>query len=186
MRNYLSTRFYIIITAISNALSGCMLSATINLPDDHPTIKSGSVLTLNQSLRIGADTAMLYFQDGQPASYFSLDQYRPYCRLEMFGQTDTLRILEPGDFTVIKVNTIIEDVRLKPAKLASMSINIIPESREEIYATVLYLRSAIQPGVELLSCQRWEDASGFPRHLNIRQIRNTLGEIFTLTIVTPK
>jgi hypothetical protein len=51
------------------------------------------------------------------------------------------------------------------------------------YAWVIHLRSSRQPDVLRMTCGRW-DYPGAASRLTIREIRDTLGELFTLRLST--
>lgn len=50
-----------------------------------------------------------------------------------------------------------------------------------VFSTHMILRSTHQPEVRELNCRRWDDPA-LRVHLTIREIRQALGEIFTLEL----
>ncbi len=161
-------------------LSGCR-GATINQPlYAYETIKPGSTLTLQKSILFPPYTAALDIQGGQVKGGFSLGQYYPHCRLELKSQSNQSRLIQPDSFLIYKVSREIDYVMTKPVKLAAWGIHMANGVTDEIYTTVLYLKSKRQPEVELLACLHWEDPSDYPAHLTLNQIRETLRGLMTV------
>jgi len=49
------------------------------------------------------------------------------------------------------------------------------------YATLMYLNSEKQKDVYRITCQHWEDVMD-DRHLTIKQMRQAMGDVFTLNL----
>jgi hypothetical protein len=150
--------------------------------EESPSIspRAGSTLHLNRPLRIAANNASVIIRDGKPEySYFRLGAYHPNCDFELRTRAKVERIIEPDVFTITRVARETENVMLAPAVVASSGIS--NGAPHENYMTILYLHSDRQPDVFRMTCQHWEDPSE-GQHLTIKQIRQALGDLFTLTL----
>lgn len=144
------------------------------------TISSGWQLILNQDLNIPQQNAGVYLQNGKVKDETEVDLYYPNCRLEVRDPQDKAQTVQADSFTVYRVSWTEDDVLLHSNQYAANGIFHISSPTADDYATTLYLRSEQQPDVTLLTCKHWEDPTSFAQHLSLQQIRNTLGEIFTL------
>ncbi|NNG14194.1 MAG: hypothetical protein HKM22_03455 [Gammaproteobacteria bacterium] len=72
-----------------------------------------------------------------------------------------------------------ENVLLTPATVVARDFR--GGAPNENYMTVLYLHSDRQPDVFRMTCQHWEAPSD-AQHLTIKQIRQALGDLFTLKL----
>ncbi len=146
---------------------------------------AGAQLVLNRPVVIPADRASVWIQDGRTASYGGLDKYRPHCRFEVRSLESRPRTVQPGTFQVRGVQREIEGLLSgafpQVAALGMFGGGGGPSPTP--YITHIYLRSAQQPDVLSLSCQRWEDPTlGSSEHLSMAEIRNALGDLFSVQL----
>lgn len=190
---------------------GACQSASLPYEDSpYSVIPAGSRLVLERDLTIPAGRASLYIQGGEVRAYAEIDPYRPHCRLEVQKVLATPQVVKADRFVMEKV--IYEEiprlasaarapVRLAAAGDLGIAIGEDPAGRRPrgwpaavafgmadgsspwTYATHFRLRSDRQPEVRLLTCQHWDDPA-LAVHLAVRQIRATLGGIFTLEILS--
>ena len=142
-------------------------------------LSRGWKLILKQNLTIPAYEAGVYLQYGKIVSVQERDQYYSNCRLEVRDPQEHPQVVEADSFTVYRVKRSEEDASLYTPQYASTVLSMASPTADD-YITTLYLRSKQQPDVIKLECRHWEDPSVFPEHLSLKQIRDTLGEIFTL------
>jgi len=169
--------------------AGCVSQYQGNEDSPYYVIPAGSSITLNQDLTFAPDEVGLYFQGGKQVPKMQIDLYRPHCKLELKQRLETAQVVKSGEFKVLRATQeIIHSVGL-PVRLASnvagrFSIgggdSSIPGP--ELYATRLKLSSARQPHVLSLNCGHLESPPVTAVHLTIHQIRQALGQIFTLKI----
>ena len=184
-----------ILLLLSLTLAACQYvpPRDINSPFFSPP--AGSQLRLTRPLTIPANDAGVFIQYGKPQySVWQPDQYYPNCDFELRTRASHERVVEPDTFTVTRTVREIENVMLPPAVVASHDTgNGAPDENymtahdtgngapNENYMTVLYLHSDKQPDVFRMTCQHWE-APIDAQHLTIKQIRQALGDLFTLTL----
>ncbi len=169
--------FVLFITLIGiGSLYGLSVEASTNAD----TLSRGWQLTLNQNLTIPGQSAGVYLQYGKIVDEAEKDQYYANCRLEVRDPHDEPQTVKADTFTVDRVKWTEDDVSLYTPQYASIHIISAGGATADAYTTTLYLHSDRQPDVTQLICKHWEDPTGFAEHLSVKQIRDTLGEIFTL------
>ena len=154
-------------------------------------VPKGSVLSLNQDLTIAGDQVAIYVQDGQVMPDKDINKYRPNCKFEIYTMSEKPRSVQPDHFEIITVVDEIESSGLqKSVQLASLAL---PEGDDYLamwlldhslvfnYATMMYLKSDQQTDVYRMTCQHWE-AVADDKHLSIAQMRQAMGDVFTLKI----
>ena len=144
------------------------------------TLNAGWLLTLNENLIIPGQSAGVYLQYGRVIIEAEKDQYYANCRLEVRDPHPEPQTVQTDTFTVYRVKWTEDDVLLHSNQYASNRMIRLSSPTAEAYTTTLYLHSARQTDVTKLICKHWEDPTGFAQHLTLKQIRDTLGKIFTL------
>lgn len=169
---------YLLLFIFVALTSGCANNIKQDPVEAADILKPGSILELTQAVKIPAYTASIMIQSGTIQSDSSIDQYYPNCRLEMKRPVDTIRQLVPGPFVITKVVTETEFAQRLPVMVASIS-TIYASMYDQVYSTIIYLKSKKNPGIELLACEYWRDPS-FATHLSMKQIKTTLDGIFII------
>ena len=148
----------------------------------HP-IPVGSLLILKQPLSIPADRASVYIQRGQIVPYNGRDTYYANCSFEVNTLKPVSQTVGPDEFTVSKVTQYIRVNRLYEPGEMYAQLGGRGGASSKLYAWVLHLQSSRQPDVLSMTCGRL-DSPGAARQLTIREIRDTLGGLFTLQVST--
>ena len=177
------------LTAISSilmALSGCGMNDTKGEASFYFSVPVGSTMTLNQAVTISGDQVASYVQNGELMSYDVVDKYKPNCKFEIYTMSEQSRTVEPDTFEIIKVVDEVESSSIKMRTQLAMRGNayafgMLDRSYVFNYATMMYLRSEKQKDVYRMTCQHWEDVKD-DRYLTVTQMREAMGEIFTLDI----
>jgi len=171
MKKY-SISFILFVTIVSS-LIGC--TNTIRKPNPPIT------LTLIEPVYITAYSAQVMIQNGKIKSDMAINQYAPYCRLEMKSQKNYSRTIKPDTFVVNGISKETNYVMNDSINVASLGFMFASGVTDEIYSTTLYLRSATQPDVELITCEWWEDPEIIgARHLTMQEIKQTLAPLIQL------
>jgi len=186
MTGFKHTHLPLFLTALCLVgLSGCSFHLAVPEVFAYETVKRGDTFKLQQGIHFPAYTAAVTIQNGSQKSGFKLDQYYPFCTLELKTQSSSYRIIQQDTFTVYKVNAYTEYVMKPGVHYASLGLLLANNSSDIVYKTVFYLKSENQPDVELLSCQHWDDPSTHPYHLSLKQIKQTLNGVFIIDSVQP-
>ena len=146
----------------------------------------GSTLVLNQQVNIRGDQVAVYVQNGELMQYDEVNFYLPNCKFEIYTMSEQPRTVQADTFKIIKVEDDIESSSLpKSTRLAALdnalTYGLLGRSYVFNYATLMYLNSEKQKDVYRMTCQHWEDMMD-DRHLSIRQMRQAMGDVFTLEI----
>lgn len=144
-------------------------------------IAVGSRLILKQPLSIPADRASVYIQRGRIVPYNGRDTYYANCQFELNTLKPFAQTVDPDEFTVSKVTQYIRLNHLYEPGRMYAQIGGKGDVSSKLYAWMIYLRSSRQPDVLRMTCGRW-DYPGAARQLTIQEIRNTLGDLFTLQL----
>jgi hypothetical protein len=153
------------------------------------SVKPESRLVLNRALTIPPNQVSVYVQNGEVKSQPDVDFYYPNCKFELYSISEQQRQVEPDSFRVHKVVDERNEVSLGYRTYASLggvaglSMGDAPQVYN--YTTVMYLASAQQPDVFRITCQYWEDVF-VDKYLSIEQMRQAMGDVFTLELAKPQ
>jgi hypothetical protein len=166
-------------------LTACQSTTTrdINSPFFAPPI--GSILVLNTEIDIPAGDLSVIIQDGkiQPSSW-ALDRYKSNCDFELRDKFSGGNRIEPDSFRITRVVRETVNVMSTSTVVAGSSSGDGPPLEE--YNTVMYLHSDKQRNVFRMTCRHWGDPATDAEYLSIVSIRQTLGNMFTLTLAEEK
>lgn len=152
-------------------------------------IPVGSRLVLHKEIPIPPEAARIKIQGGEVRHYGLVDEYEPFCELEVEEVRSVAQRVHPDEFVITKVDHRTYDVGLSRDRVASLGMRIGfggDGPLQTFYATILQLRSEAQPNVLKLTCQN--DQRAFPgilyaRHLTVAEIREALGTLFSLQLL---
>jgi len=157
--------------------------------EDSPyySIPAGSMLVLHQTVTIPTNRASVYLQGGRITPFSDVDQYYPHCKFELNTLKDVPQMVEPDTFEIYKVAHGVDYAGSGLTVVVAVGLSVRGASNSgggpspEPYATVLFIRSAKQADVRVMTCQHWEDPTD-ARHLTISEVRKVLGSVFTLEL----
>ena len=165
------------ISLISLVLVACTAGTGYEYPVGYTPLPVISTVTLNKPLKIRADTASEYIMDGEVRTYMSISEYNPHCIFELRTVSNTTRTIEPETFIVtgIKRDRFMSGFR----RIMVASNGNGGDANPVMSTTVISLHSDRQPDVFRLSCRQLDEPY-LARHVSLEQMRNVLGEMFTL------
>lgn len=168
----------VLIIVISLILSCC----GYNVESDAPyRIPNNSLLILNKTITFPAQTVAIYLQNGAITQPNSIDNYNPFCILELKKRPNKSIQISPDKFQIIKANYHYEFGMAYP-HYASTSIIIGDANPSHLeYETELLLFSSSQKNVSKLTCKHWIDPM-HARFVTTKEIRQVLGRLFTLNL----
>ncbi len=151
-------------------------------------VPSGSRLLLHYDVMIPPYKLKTYIQNGRIV--YAPNQYYPFCRFELRQVKETPQRVTPDIFEIYQTS------RQKGIFAAMSSFQLFAsltfgnsgdgKPSPIIYATRMDLRSSQQPEVFRLTCGHLQDPNLEARHLSIKQIREALGNVFTLQLPPEK
>lgn len=144
------------------------------------SVPVGSKLILNKEITIPANLARRYFQNGKPMLKNDVNMYYPHCSILMNTLMDYERVIKPTIFEIYKV---VDDQEYAQRRtyVAGSPFGNIDGPTIIGYASYYYLRSTEEPDVRSLECAQWNDPVSV-RYLSINEIKNALGEYFSVQI----
>ena len=167
------TRF-LTLCCTSLLITACQSLSPVNNTDTRtPAI---TTVTLNQDFPIRPDRSNEYIQGGEIRPYESIELYYTHCKLELREIAAIERIVKPQIFNVTRMYRREEFVGFRKIMLAGDG-----DSGLIMSTTYLFLQSEEQPDIFRLSCMR-EDESFYARHVTVDEMRDTLGDMMTLSI----
>jgi len=178
-------KYYLAVLALT-LLVGCSVNDVRDEDSTFYAVPVDSILVLNQQVNIRGDQVAVYVQNGELKQYKEVDFYLPNCKFEIYTMSEQARTVSPDRFEIIKVVDDIESSAIqKSTRLAALdnaiTFGMLDKSYMFNYATLMYLRSEKQKDVYRMTCQHWEDVMD-DRHLSVTQMRQAMGDIFTLEI----
>ena len=145
------------------------------------SVPPGSTFTLNREITIQPHQTSVYLQNGEILLVRNVDFYRPHCKFELFTISEQARVVEPDTFVVTRIIDQREDVSTHWPLYASLSVMGGNGPMHITYSTTMYLESQQQPDVLRMNCKQW-DWINTGEFLSINQMRQALGDYFTLTL----
>jgi hypothetical protein len=146
-----------------------------------------SRLALNRALEIPANWATARIQYGKMVPFGHVQEHDPHCIFEINTVREVPQRVEPDSFAIVRVERSMSSLA---AASSGFSFFIgsawadVDRPSQMFYKTIFTLRSERQPQVRWLTCQSDQHAAGIgiPRHLTVPEIRQALGELFTLEL----
>jgi len=154
-----------------------LVACNFNNIHDPSNLPPGTQVHLNQTIKFASSQVVLYFQYGKivPANY--IDDYRPNCSLEVKHKLAHPQSFHTDTFRIVKVRYNISGSGHTGHSYASLFAG--PTHYPE-YSTAIFLHSADQPNLYILTCQHLEDPDN-ARYLNLNEIQEALGNIITIS-----
>lgn len=168
------------------ALYACSVNPTTDENSAFYNVPVGSSIRLNQDVTINGEQVAVYVQNGRLMPYDEVNKYNPNCKFEIYTMSEQPRIVKQDTFRIIKVVDDIESSSLQKSTQLALLDDVfmfvsLDMSNVFNYATMMYLNSEKQKDVYRMTCQHWEDIKD-DRYLTVTQMREAMGEIFTLVI----
>lgn len=148
----------------------------------------GWSVRLNQPLTIPADAATVRLQYGRIVPRNSVQEYDPYCVVELNTVRAEPQVLQPGRFEVWRVTRSVSTITAalaSPLIKAAFADDGAPTFL--YYLTEFRLRDRAQPNLRGMTCAWNQMAPGNRsrmRHLTLDEIRHALGD--WMTLIPPK
>lgn len=167
------------------ALGGCASLLSDDPVSPHYAYPTGWTIELHRALTIPANEATVRLQYGRVVPRNGVQDYDPFCVVEIDTVRDAPQTLAPGRFEVWRVtrnvHTIV-DAGASPFRRVHMSDDGDPPFL--YFITEFRLRDPAQPGLRGMTCAWNQMAPGnrvLMRHLTLAEIRSALGDWMSLT-----
>jgi hypothetical protein len=176
-------KFMLSIGFVSAALLAACDNSQLVKDENSPyySVSVGSTFTLNREITIQPDQTSVYLQYGKIELVRDIDFYKPHCKFELYTISEQSRLVEPDTFAVTRIVDQKENVAAKSTAYAGLEMTQVDGPIILTYATTMYLESKLQPDVFRMTCKRW-DWPVLGEYLSINEMRQALGDYFTLTL----
>ena len=164
------------ICLLSLALVGCAAGTGYRYPNGQTPLPVINTVTLNAPIEVRADYASEYIQGGQVRPYMTISEYYPHCKFELRTRADTVRTVQPETFAVTGIR---RDRFMAGYRRMMVASSDGGDYNPVMSTTVISLHSDRHPDVFRLSCSQLDEPY-LARHVSLEQMRNTLGDLFTL------
>lgn len=169
-------------------LTGLAPAADWGPDSPHYRYPAGLTLTLHRELTVPPEAATVRLQYGRVVASNAVQEHDPHCIFELDTVRDTPQAVRPQRMWVT-------DARRGVTTFSGMPVWPYPPFRygrvgwnddggpsHIYYKTEFRLKSEVQPEVRALTCQSNQMAPGIAimRHLTLREIRQALGDYFSL------
>lgn len=168
-------------------VSGCALDSP-HPASPYYAYTAGWVVQLNQPLTIPPDAATVRLQYGDIVPRNSVQEYDPYCVVELNTVRSEPQILKPGRFEVWRVTRSVQTLAATASPFIKTMYGFDDAGASFLYyKTEFHLRDSAQPDLRSMTCawdQMTPGSRAFMRHLTLDEIRSALGH--WITLISPK
>lgn len=145
------------------------------------SVTPGATFTLHREITIQPDNTSVLLQNGKVGAVRDIDFYKPNCKFELFTISEEARVVKPDTFVVTRIVDQAEDVSLTWPTYAAFGMAFGDGPVHLTFSTTMYLESRLQRDVFRMTCKRWDDPN-HGEYLSINEMRQALGDYFTLTL----
>lgn len=147
-----------------------------------------ATLEILRDITIPAERTRAFFQDG--AQVPGINEFKPFCQLEITTLRDTARTVRPGSFTVVSVGSKMQEVvQAAPLQVAALDGFVLFADTEDgggpsriTRMLIMALRSDAQPDVRRLDCGGAFDDPFDADPPTLQEIAAALGGYATLVV----
>ena len=171
----------VLIATLLSLIASCSTTVIKDPDSQFYSIQAGSKLILHKPVKIRANTARTFFQNGNITTEKNLNIYYPHCSITTTSIMKISRTIKPATFQIYKVVDDEEEASLV-IKYAARNLMSYTDGPTIIgQASYYYLKSNDEPDVVTLECIQWGDPF-YIKYVSINDIRVALGEYFSLVL----
>lgn len=144
----------------------------------------GVRLVLNQPLEIPANWATARLQHGRVVPFGHVQEQEAHCIFEISTVRAVPQRVEADAFAVTSVRRSVSELAARPVFFVRSALADDDAPTPIFFKTTFLLHSERQPGVLRMVCQVGPYSDDFARqqHLTVTEIRQALGDVFTLVL----
>lgn len=181
--------FVIPLLATSLLLTACANQAINDVNSPHFVLPTQSTLTLNRRIDIPPNQLSVSIQNGSVYPSGAVNEYAPNCSLRVKHLKDTAQVVEPGTFDIVSVSRQVDiipisgfaGVRLAGPAIVLASGGADDGPSDELYKTIMTLKSSSNPEASKLVCQQLDDP-GLGQHVTFEEMQVTLRPVADLEL----
>jgi hypothetical protein len=169
-------------------LGGCAWLTSPDPASPHYAYTSGWVAQLNRPLPIAPDAATVRLQYGRIVPRNSVQEYDPFCIVELDTVRAEVQILQPGRFEVWRVRRSMSFITVAASpRVRAAYVDDDGDPSFLYYITEFRLRDPAQPNLRAMTCA-WNQMApanrALMRHLTLDEIQGALGD--WISLIPPK
>jgi hypothetical protein len=159
------------IILLLSMMAGCSNTASQDPASPYFEIPLSTKISLLKSVTIPANTAHIFFQDGEIKSAQNTNQYHPSCRFEINKLSDTLQVIKPNPYTSKRIRS---------------DFNVVSMPDIRLYYTEFMLFSDQDSNVRSLTCGQWSTVTDSSTYLTIKQMQQSVGRYMSIQLPETK
>lgn len=177
------------LAAASILVTACANQAINDVRSPHFVLPTSSILTLNETIEIPPHSLSVSIQNGSVYPSGAVNAYAPNCSLRVRHLKDTGQTVEPGTFDIVAVSRQVDIIPIGDiggAQLAGPAITLASGGADdgpsdELYKTLMTLRSSTPSQVSKVVCQQLDDP-GLGQHVTFEEMQITLRPVADLEL----
>ncbi|MCK5724817.1 MAG: hypothetical protein KAI84_19940 [Gammaproteobacteria bacterium] len=181
----------ILVLLVALLISSCSVSLDYKRVTIKELLPVGSTLRLTHMLNIPAESSFIYIAQGKVPpmkNYNTVDIYEPYCTFQLYDESSQARQIKPDQFEVTRIvewERNFGSINYKDnAHANNRGSGFIKTSGDGgpsivMYATIISLRSAMQPEVKEMVCGHWNDPHE-SEPLTFEEMKSALGDLIMI------
>ena len=147
------------------------------------SMPAGSEFVLHQAIRVRPFHARAFIQYGQVVAESQVNDYYPYCEIELRDISPSEQIIQPNRFRLIKI---VEDEYQAQRYISADGFQFVDDGLLDIgFASEYYVQPEQPSDVVKINCVIWDDVYE-DHYLTIAEIRQALGEVMTVVLKPEK
>jgi hypothetical protein len=180
-------RLLVPIIALATLLGGCASGRPYGPDSPYFDYPLNMHIALLRPLEIEPGNATARLQHGRVVARNGVNEYDPYCILELDTVAVAPQQVRPDEFRVTRFQRRIQDHAGMPVAASGRLFALFDDDggpSQAYYISEFRLRSERQPAVRALTCQSDQNAAGIAirRHLTLAEMREALGDWFRLDL----
>ncbi len=179
-------RTILAVTGIAIIISGC--GASLKNTMVRPSVSPAAIVQVNQQLEIPGRKNRVYIQDGAVTTLRNIDKWSTYCSVQMQQKNSPggpKQNVSLGQFKITKVIESKDNNDTRRTYVASLGwiLDVAKDENRAInvfFSVEMRLKSAQQPGVRSLICEKRSDNRGLYNYPTLAEIRIALGNMIEI------
>lgn len=161
-------------------VSGC--GTSLKTSNVRPSVSPTAIVQVNQRLEIPSGKKHVYIQDGVVIALRNKDEWSTYCSLlvqQKNATGETKPSISPGQFEIVKVIEYEDYTGTQRTYVASLGWFFDVSSKRPVnvvFGVEIRLKSAEQPGVRSLTCEKRSDSYSLYDYPTLAEIKTALGD----------
>ncbi len=143
----------------------------------------GSTLLVKKPIEVPGGATRIFLQRGELFRKADFDRYHPSCSLELRKLAEVARVIQPGSFTISKVQRLMQEVVRREAPAPGlMRVDYEGGKPMVVHGYHLWLGSAEQPDVMRMTCRGYFDDLNRAEPPSLNDVFESMGDYAELIL----